>query len=150
MIADSGAYLVSELCRIVRSCRRSLSRGALQKDTRAYKGATVFLALDRYPCGMSCETALFLGLIGLLSGAIGASAAEAAPYVHWMHCLRRLSQSPLTLACMHPAAALGSADRVFSFEPRTMWIRLVLAAIGALLLLVCRPRSNRRGSAPWP
>jgi len=98
---------------------------------------------------MSCETALFLGLIGLLSGAIGASAAEAAPYVHWMHCLRRLGQSPLTLAFLHPAGALGSPEGVFAFEPRTMWIRIVLASIGGLLFLVCRPRTRDRGSGPY-
>jgi len=97
---------------------------------------------------MECETAMFLALIGLLSGAIGASAAEASPYVHWMHSLRRLSQSPLTLACMHPAAALGSAGGMLPFEPRTMWIRIALASLGALLFRVCRPRPDGRGSTP--
>jgi hypothetical protein len=86
---------------------------------------------------MDFETTLFLGLVGLLSGAVGASSAEATPYVHWMQTLRRLSQSPLTLALLHSGAAVGSAADALSFDPQTMWIRIALAAVSGLLFLAC-------------
>jgi hypothetical protein len=88
---------------------------------------------------MNFETVVFLGVFGLLSGMLGASSAEAAPYVHWMHTLRRLSQSPLLLAFRHPE---------FALEPGTMWIRMMLALIAGLLYLVCAPRARDRGPAP--
>ncbi len=138
MIADSQVADVGELWRFVRLVVRVADRSSA---TKVYTRIQTGHRFRRHrPISfriMNFETTLFLGIFGLLSGAFGASCAEAAPYVHWMQTLRRFSQSPLTLAFLHSGAAVGSAGVAAGFDPRTIWIRIALAAISGLLFLLC-------------
>jgi hypothetical protein len=87
---------------------------------------------------MTADAFAFFALIGTLCGAVGASAAQSSPYEHWMAFVRRVSQNPLAMVIAQQSGMHGFTRGAPLLDPATMWIRLLLAGVAAVIFMICR------------
>ena len=76
---------------------------------------------------MTPDSFVWHAMIGLLSGALGASLAQSAPRVGWLGGIERVGQHPLALMLAQQTGRLG--------DPHMLGMRVLLASVGGVTFL---------------